>query len=119
MSKLGQRIYDLRTNAQLNQRDLASILNISNTTLSQYENGHRVPSDEIKIKICEYFDVSLDYLLGNSNIKKKELTDIEAAEILQKKFIEHGIIKEGEDLTDEQLDDYLKKLGAIINAFKD
>lgn len=42
-------------------------MNISNTTLSQYENSNRVPSDGIKMKIANYFQVSVDYLLGNTD----------------------------------------------------
>lgn len=65
---LGQRLRELRENKEISQIELARYLNISNTTLSQYETGKRVPSDEIKIKIADYFNVSLDYLLGRTNI---------------------------------------------------
>lgn len=63
-SILGKRIKDLREAAQINQLDFSKFLNISNTTLSQYESGKRIPSDEIKLKIANYFNVSIDYLLG-------------------------------------------------------
>lgn len=61
---LGHRLKTLRENAKMTQVSLSQILNISNTTLSQYESCVRVPSDEMKIKIARYFDVSLDYLMG-------------------------------------------------------
>ena len=60
---LGLRIKTLRENANITQVELARTLNIGNTTLSQYESGVRVPSDEIKIRIAKFFNVSLDYLL--------------------------------------------------------
>jgi len=60
---LGQRIKMLRENANLTQIELAKTLKINNSTLSQYESGARVPSDDIKIAIANYFGVSLDYLL--------------------------------------------------------
>jgi transcriptional regulator with XRE-family HTH domain len=66
---LGNRIRLLRKSSGLNQRQLAQELNISNTTLSQYENAQRVPSDEVKLSIAKFFDVSIDYLLGASNEK--------------------------------------------------
>ena len=69
MNILGKRIKSLRKGSHLNQIEFANILNISNSTLSQYETGQRVPSDDIKIKIAEYFQVSTDYLLGVSNNK--------------------------------------------------
>ncbi len=65
---LGNRIAKLRKSSKLTQIEFSKILNISNTTLSQYESGKRIPSDDIKLKIADYFEVSLDYLFGRSNI---------------------------------------------------
>ena len=64
----GNRIAHLRRNNSLSQIEFAKLLNISNTTLSQYESGKRIPSDNIKIQIADYFNVSLDYLFGRTNI---------------------------------------------------
>jgi len=90
ISKLGNNIKSLREQCSLTQIEFAKILNISNTTLSQYEAGNRVPSDEIKIKIADFFDISVDFLLGrtkdysaysevqeksNSSYKVKEYSD--------------------------------------------
>lgn len=66
---LGKRLKKLREKKDLNQKEFSKILNISNTTLSQYEAGNRTPSDEIKEKIADYFCVSVDYLLGRTDIK--------------------------------------------------
>ncbi|WP_186430911.1 XRE family transcriptional regulator [Clostridium sp. BSD9I1] len=68
---LGFRIKKLREDANISQLDLAKYLNIGNTTLSQYESGKRVPSDSIKRQIAEHFNVSLDYLMGYSDIKEQ------------------------------------------------
>lgn len=70
-SYLGQKIKGLREKSGLSQIELAKHLNVSNTTLSQYESGVRTPSDDIKIKIATHFQVSLDYLLGNTSQKEK------------------------------------------------
>ena len=64
---LAGRIKLLREQAHLTQLELAQILNISNSALSQYESGSRAPSDEMKAKIADHFGVSLDYLYGRSN----------------------------------------------------
>lgn len=64
---LGKRIKYLRERKDISQIDLAKYLNIGNTTLSQYESGKRIPSDQIKLKIANYFNVSVDFLLGNTD----------------------------------------------------
>ena len=75
MSTLGQRIRSLRESKHINQKEFAEILHISISTLSQYESDTRVPSDETKIQIADYFNVSLDYLLGISeNVDSENLT---------------------------------------------
>jgi transcriptional regulator with XRE-family HTH domain len=65
---LGDRIANLRRNNGLSQIEFSKTLNISNTTLSQYESGKRIPSDNVKIQIADFFNVSLDYLFGRTNI---------------------------------------------------
>ncbi len=72
---LGKRIKEEREKLNLTQVDLANILNIANTTLSQYETGHRIPSDEIKIKLASLFGVSIDYLLGYGDNARNALTE--------------------------------------------
>lgn len=74
MSSLGNKIKFLREQKDINQSEFAKILGIANSTLSQYETGQRIPSDEIKLKIANYFKVTIDYLLGNSS----ESTTIES-----------------------------------------
>lgn len=69
MNILGKRIKSERERKGLSQIELAKLLNISNTTLSQYETGQRIPSDEIKIKLAEIFNCSVDYLLGLTNVR--------------------------------------------------
>lgn len=71
---LGSRIRYLREKNNISQKELAAKLSIGNSTLSQYESDTRVPSDEIKIAIADYFDVSIDYLLGRSSHPNKNLS---------------------------------------------
>lgn len=92
---LGKRIKKLREASNISQITLSKHLNISNTTLSQYETGKRIPSDEIKNKLADYFNVSLDYLLGRTNNKNaidipQEYTDeYKVTSKDKKQYIEH------------------------------
>lgn len=67
---VSERIRKERENKGLSQLELAEFLGISNTTLSQYENAQRMPSDDVKIKLAEIFDCTVDYLLGRTNVKR-------------------------------------------------
>lgn len=61
---IGERLLDLRKDAGLTQDELAAILKINKHSISSYEREKSEPPDAIKIAIAEYFDVSVDYLLG-------------------------------------------------------
>ena len=61
---IGERLYELRKDANLTQDDLAAILNINKHSISSYERDKSEPPDAIKIAIARYFNVSVDYLLG-------------------------------------------------------
>lgn len=61
---IGERLLDLRKDADLTQDDLAEILNINKHSISSYERDKSEPPDAIKIAIAKYFNVSVDYLLG-------------------------------------------------------
>lgn len=66
---LGDRIRDLRENADLKQKDLAQEFSINENTWSQYETNKRTPDMGIIKKIADYFGVSIDYLLNLTNEK--------------------------------------------------
>lgn len=61
---IGKKIRELRTEKGLKQIELAEILNVTQSTIVRYENGKYEPSLSTLIKICKYFEVSADYLLG-------------------------------------------------------
>lgn len=66
---VGSRIKMLRNITSMTQLELAAKLNISNTTLSQYESGVRSPSYEILTSISDIFGVPTDYILGSGIFK--------------------------------------------------
>lgn len=56
----------LRKENHLKQKDIAKKLNISTGTIGNYEAGNREPDIKTLIKIANYFDVTVDYLIGHS-----------------------------------------------------
>ena len=63
------RITELRKEKHLNQVGLGLKLNISQKMISAYENGTHQPSIDTLINMSEIFNVSVDYIIGNSDIK--------------------------------------------------
>ena len=64
------RIRALREEAKILQADLAKHLGVSQATLSNWERGEYQPDTETLKKIADYFNVSLDYLLGRSDVRR-------------------------------------------------
>ena len=64
------RLKDLREDLDIPQRVIAEYLGIRQNTYSQYENEQRQLPIEMLIKLSEYFNVSSDYILGITNVKK-------------------------------------------------
>ena len=60
----GNILSALRRKQGLSQRKAASDLQISQALLSHYENGAREPGLEFVCRVCDYYGVSADYLLG-------------------------------------------------------
>lgn len=61
------RLKKLRNARNISQLKLALDLNMNQNSISRYENGEREADYETLIKFADYFDVSLDYLLGRTN----------------------------------------------------
>lgn len=66
----GSRIKTLRNEKRMSQAELASALGVSTNAVSQYETDKRFPDQKCIVKICRFFDVSSDYLLGLSDIPR-------------------------------------------------
>lgn len=64
-----KRIAELRKSKNLNQTGLAMQLNVSQKMISAYENGTHQPSIETLKRMSEIFNVSVDYIIENTDIK--------------------------------------------------
>ncbi len=61
------RLKDLRNSKGITMLQLADAIGTTKATISNYENVQRNPSLEMLIKLADYFDVSIDFLIGRTN----------------------------------------------------
>ena len=59
-----QKIRDLREDRDLKQREVAAYLNCSQRVYSNYELGQRDIPTDVLIRLSQFYDVSVDYILG-------------------------------------------------------
>lgn len=71
MSKFSDRLRSLRLSRSLSQQELSVQLGISKSSVNMYERAEREPGLVTLEKIADYFNVDMDYLLGNSNYTNK------------------------------------------------
>jgi DNA-binding helix-turn-helix protein len=64
ISFMKERLKQIRLERGLPIREVAAALDMTVSAYAHYEQGRREPSIEILKRICKYFDVSADYLLG-------------------------------------------------------
>ncbi|MFI3253997.1 MAG: helix-turn-helix transcriptional regulator [Eubacteriales bacterium] len=79
--KFGDILSELRKDKGLLQKHLAEILNVSVSTISNYETNAHFPDIHTLIQLSDFFEVSIDYLLGRSGINsfpKDKQTEKEA-----------------------------------------
>lgn len=75
MATIADRIKMLRTTSGMTQEEFGKVFGIVKSTVSLYESGKSSPNDQIKLKICEYFNVPLDFLIGISNVSTYNMDD--------------------------------------------
>ncbi len=61
---------ELREDAELYQRNLAEYIGITQQTYSRYETGELNPSLETMAKLAEFYNTSVDYLMGLTDVRK-------------------------------------------------
>lgn len=86
---------------------LASILGITKSRISMWENNGVVPRDEVLVQLSKYFNVSTDYLLGNDTMDGKNPAESKTLHFLQRNLRE---------LNEEQLE---KAKNILSNVFED
>lgn len=64
MAQFGDMLSELRKDKNLTQRQLGDIIFVTNRTISNYEKNNYLPDVDKIIKLADFFDVTVDYLLG-------------------------------------------------------
>ena len=71
------RLKELRAERNMKQSDLAKLLNLSPSAISNYEQGIREMDADAICKLCDIFSCTADYVLGRSGLRTLELTQEE------------------------------------------
>lgn len=67
MTTLATRLIELKEKNKVLQKDIAKSVGLSLRSYQRYEYGERNPTSDILIKLADYFDVSIDYLVGRTD----------------------------------------------------
>ena len=71
IEKQFQNIFkELRTDKKMSQENMAKELNVSQSLINNWETGRSTPAPEMLIYIADYFDVSIDYLVGRTSDRR-------------------------------------------------
>lgn len=65
----GDVLAELRQDKGLYQKQLGELLNVSTSTISNYETNTHLPDYKTIVRIADYFEVSIDYLFGRTNFE--------------------------------------------------
>ena len=84
--RFGDRLKQLRTNMNISQEKLAELCGVSRSTIANYESNRNFPDDNIKYKLCEIFDCSMDYLMCRTNKQEQDALELTETDI---KFIKN------------------------------
>ena len=66
-----ERIREIRKNQALTQQRVAALLNIGQRTYSDYESGKTRPPVDSLLILARYYDLSMDYVTGASDVKRE------------------------------------------------
>ncbi len=108
MSKFGERLRIVLEEKDIQGKELAKILNVEPPTVSNWLNGNRFPKDDMLIQIADYFNVSVDYLLGRTDYQRGIISQADIDGHHYEFELDKNIFPNG--ITREQMIDYIKEL---------
>lgn len=130
METIAQRISRARRHLNINQKELAKKANITEASLSRYENGIREPKSAVLTRLAEALEVSTDYLLGLSEDRNYETSDISnksekdikvILENAEKMLRQEGLMFSGKPASKEAIDGVLQaiQMGMLLAIDKE
>ena len=109
--EFAERLKILRKQVKLTQAQIAEKLNISQQTYASWERGVKKPTQENLVKIAQVLDVTVDYLVGNSEEKSDELDNIELLFRMNSK----GLTDEEKRIFKKELIEFMKERKKAFN----
>ena len=103
--KFAERLKTLRKQVQLTQAQIAEKLDISQQAYASWERGAKRPTQENLVKIAQVLNVSVDYLVGNSEEKSDELDNIELLFRMNSK----GLTEEEKEIFKKELIEFMEE----------
>lgn len=111
--EFSERLKSIRKQAQLTQVDIAEKLGISQPAYASWERGVKKPTQENLVKIAQIFNVSIDYLVGNSEEKSNELDNIELLFRMNSK----GLSEEEKVIFRKELIEFMEERRKVFNTY--
>ena len=120
------KIKEARKLAGITQKELAKQIGVSAGTLSDYESGNHEPKSDVLCSIADICGVTIDFLVGRAKEKTPAPSEDSAGENgklsmdeVEKALLSLGLIKEGQDITDDDLRFINSVLDLVDMWFKD
>lgn len=112
--EFSERLKELRKQAHLTQVELANKLGIVQSSYADWERGKKKPTQDNLVKIAQVLNVSVDYLVGNSEEKADELDNIELLFRMNSK----GLTKEEKEIFRKELIEFMEKRRMVFDENK-
>lgn len=112
--KFSERLKELRKRANFTQVEVAEKLGISQPAYASWERGVKKPTQENLVKIAQVLNVSVDYLVGNSEEKSDELDNIELLFRMNSK----GLTEEEKKIFKKELIEFMEERKKVFEDNK-
>lgn len=112
--EFSERLKKLRKDAGLTQVDVSEKLGISQPAYASWERGIKKPTQDNLVKIAQVLNVSIDYLVGNSEEKSDELDNIELLFRMNSK----GLTEKEKEIFKKELIEFMEKRKKVFEKNK-